>query len=277
MLDHPIVAFDIETIPDPDVGRRVHGLTGSDAEVLHAMVERRLRETEGKTEYPQLPHHRVVTIGMAWLDPKTGRFALGTCGGDAMDEASHLRGFYERIGRGGRPPRLVSWNGSGFDLPVMRYRSMMHGIAAPALYRADGPWKWNNYQNRFHDMHVDLMDVLSGFGASHRVGLGTLAPLLGLPGKSFLTKPIYDHVLDGDEELVREYCKLDCLDTLLLYLAWAVHCGALDPATLSNYVGSIRGHLATSTFAEWHSVAAALEGWPAWASMASDSAAAPAA
>jgi 3'-5' exonuclease len=268
MLDHPIAVFDIETIPDPDVGRRIHGLSGTDAEVVHAMVERRLRETEGRTEYPQLPHHRVVTIGMAWLDPRSGRFALGTCGEAAMDEASHLRGFFERLGRGSRPTRLVSWNGNGFDLPVLRYRAMLHGIAAPALYRSDGPWRWNNYQNRFHDMHVDLMDVLSGYGASPRVGLATLGTLLGLPDKSFLTKPIYDHVLEGDEARVREYCKLDCLETVLLYLVWSVHCGALEPAALRGYVDTMRRTLDANPFKDWQPVAAALNGWPAWAQQA---------
>ncbi|MFW5899396.1 MAG: 3'-5' exonuclease, partial [Jiangellaceae bacterium] len=229
MLDRPLAAFDIETIPDPDVGRRVLGLAGTDAEVVAAMVDQRRRETEGRTDYPPLPHHRIVTIGMAWLDPQSGRFGFGTCGGAAMDEPSHLGGFFERCNQPKRAPRLVSWNGGGFDLPVIRYRAMLHGLAAPGFYRADGDWKWNNYQNRYHDMHVDLMDVLSGYGASPRVGLGTLAKTFGLPDKSFLTKPLYDHILAGDEEVVREYCKLDCVLTLLLYLVWAVHCGQLEP------------------------------------------------
>ena len=64
-------------------------------------------------------------------------------------------------------------------------------------------------------MHVDLMDVLSGYGASRFVGLGKMCDLLQIPSKSFLTKPIYEHILDGEQELVGEYCKLDCLDTLL--------------------------------------------------------------
>ncbi|MFW5925097.1 MAG: 3'-5' exonuclease [Myxococcota bacterium] len=265
MLDRPIAAFDIETIPDPDVGRRMHGFSGTDGEVLAAMIERRRVETEGRTEYPQLPHHRVVTVGMAWLDPKDGRFAFGTCGDAAMDEPSHLRGFFERCGQRQRPVRLVSWNGAGFDLPIIRYRSMLHGIAAPGFYRTDGDWKWNNYQNRFHDMHVDLMDVLSGYGASPRVGLGTLAPLLGLPDKSFLTKPIYDHVLAGEEQPVREYCKLDCLETLLLYLVWSVHCGHLEPAKLRAHVDAIRSVLEAEPFGGWKGIAESLRGWPAWA------------
>lgn len=264
MLDRPIAAFDIETIPDPDVGRRLWELEGDDTHVVHAMARQRLQETRGRTEYPQQPHHRIVTIGVAWLEPNTGRFKLGTCGGAAMDERSHLEGFV-RLFDGERSPRITSWNGSGYDLPVIRYRSMLHGVSAAALYRTDGEWMWNNYQNRFHNMHVDLMDVLSGYGASKWVGLGLMSPLLGLPGKSFLTDPIYDHVLRGDEAVVREYCKMDCLETLLVYLVYAVHRGQLGPERLREYVVSIRQTLAEETFEGWHEVAAQLEGWPAWA------------
>lgn len=69
MLDRPLAAFDIETIPDPDIGRRVYGLEGGDQAIVHEMVRLRLEETEDHTEYPQLPFHRVVTIGVAWLNP----------------------------------------------------------------------------------------------------------------------------------------------------------------------------------------------------------------
>ena len=264
LLDRPVAAFDIETIPDPGVGRRILGIEGDDAAVVAEMVRRRLEETEGSSAYPRLPHHRVVTVGVAWLDPASGRFKLGTVGGEAMDERSHLEGFYRMLGEAKTAPRLVSWNGSGFDLPVMRYRSMLHGIAAPGLYRNGGDWKWDNYENRFHDMHVDLMDVLSGFGASRWVGLGMMSELLGLPSKSFLEGEVYEHVLGGEEEVVREYCKLDCLATLLVFLAWAVHRGELGPERLREHVEGIREQLAGEAFEGWRTVAERLADWPAW-------------
>ena len=122
------------------------------------------------------------------------------------DGRAHLEGFFKKITSSPSPPRLISWNGNGFDLPVIRYRAMLHGVPMPALYRTDGEWKWNNYQGRYHDMHVDLMDVLSGYGASRFVGLGKMCDLLQIPSKSFLTKPIYEHILDGEQELVGECC-----------------------------------------------------------------------
>ena len=122
-------------------------------------------------------------------------------------------------------PRLVTWNGSGFDIPIIRYRAIKHGIPAPEFYRDEGDWRWSNYQNRYHDLHVDLMDVLSGFRASPFAGLGKLCDLLEIPSKKFLEGEIYDHVLRGEGAIVEEYCKLDCLDTLLVFLAWGVHLG----------------------------------------------------
>ncbi|MFI5309202.1 MAG: 3'-5' exonuclease, partial [Polyangiales bacterium] len=196
LLDQPIIAFDIETIPDPEVGRRILGLQGTDTEVVSEMVRKQLEETEGKTEYPQSPWHRVVAICACGLSPKSGRVKLGSLG-QPGDERSVLEAFFAMLKKE-NPPRLVSWNGSGFDLPVIRYRAMLHGVAAPNLYRTDGEFRFNNYQNRYHDMHLDLMDVLSGHGASSRVGLGNWGRTIGLPGKSFLERKVYEHVLDGE-------------------------------------------------------------------------------
>ena len=161
-----------------------------------------------------------------------------------------------------RPPRLVSWNGNGFDIPVIRYRSMLHGIAAPEFYQTHDEWKWNNYQNRFHDMHVDLMDVLSGFGASPRVGLGRMCELLGIPTKAFLSGSIYDHILGGEESIVEEYCKLDCLDTLLVFLNWLVHTGQLSAERFRGHVDGIRESVGQEPAEGWAEIGEGLLGWP---------------
>lgn len=264
MLDRPLAAFDIETIPDPDVGRRVQGLEGNDGTIVREMVRLRREETDGRTEYPQLPFHRIVTIGVAWLDPESSRFKLGALGGEAMDEPSHLAAFFSMLRRARTPPRLISWNGGGFDLPVIRYRAMLHGIPAPELYRSDEEREGGSYQHRYHDLHVDLMDVLSGYGASHRVGLGRMCELLGIPGKEFLTESIYEHILRGDGKIVEEYCKLDCLTTLLVFLAWLVHTGQLTPERMRAFVEVMRESLQTEEAEGWTDIVEGLKGWPRW-------------
>lgn len=146
MLDRPIVAFDIETIPDPDIGRRLLSIAGTDTEVVSEMVRRRLKETDGSTEYPQQPWHRIVTICATVLYPEDGRIEVRALGGDVLDERSHIHGFFNLVCRELDAPRIVSWNGSGFDLPIIRYRSMMLGVSAPEFYRTNGDWRWNNCQ-----------------------------------------------------------------------------------------------------------------------------------
>ena len=264
MLDRPVVAFDIETIPDPDIGRNVQGFSGNDADVIHQMVRLRLEETDGSTEYPQLPWHRVVCVCATILNYRTGTAEIRCLGGDALDERSHIEGFFRLVCAELEDPRLVSWNGNGFDLPVLRYRSLKLGIAAPGFYRTDGPWLSNNYQNRFHDMHVDVMDVLSGYGASRRVGLATAGQLLGRSAKSFLDHEVYKHLLAGDAQRVVEYCKHDTLETMLVFLVWAFHSGALTKDELQKWVEAVRASVARESFEGWRGVEMSLRAWPPW-------------
>jgi len=262
MLDRPIAAFDIETIPDPDYGRRIAGLGGDDESVIRTMVAQRLEETKGRTAYPRPPLHRVVAISVAWLDPAKGRFAIKALGGGAWDEASQLRAF-ARLIEHDPAPRLVSWNGNGFDMPILRYRAMLHRIPMPGLYRKTGAWRWNNYANRYHDMHLDLMDVLSGYGASARVGLAMLGDLLAFPNKAFLEHDVYEHLLRGEDELIRTYCKLDVVTTLLAFLRWCLHRGDLGHADEERLVGLVAAELERESHPGWRDVAAALRRAPA--------------
>jgi predicted PolB exonuclease-like 3'-5' exonuclease len=264
MHDRPIIAFDIETMPDPEMGRRALGIAGDDATVVHEMVRRRLEETSGTTKYPALPWHRVVCVCITVLDPATGAVEMRSLGGDTPTEQGALEGFFGLFRPGERGPRLVSWNGGGFDLPVMRYRAMKHGIVAPDLYRVDGDRRFSNYGNRYHDLHVDVMDVLSGYGASPRAGLGATCHALGLPSKQFLDGEVYEHLFAGELPRIIEYCKLDTLETLLVHLSLCVHSGSLDLPRFRACLDGIRASVAAQTWPGWADVGATLRTWPPW-------------
>ena len=105
------------------------------------------------------------------------------------------------------------------------------------------------------------MDVLSGYGASHRVGLGRMCELLGIPSKAFLTEPIYDHILRGEDSIVEEYCKLDYLDTLLVFLTWLAHTGQLSPERLRAQVEVIRASLEEEDADGWAEIVEGLREW----------------
>ena len=122
-----ILAFDIETVPDVDTGRRLHGLEGlSDKDVAQAMFAKR-REQTGESEFLRHHLHRVVTISAVLRTDDSLR--VWSLGEPDSGEAELIRRFYDGIER--YTPTLVSWNGGGFDLPVLHYRALLHGVSAP--------------------------------------------------------------------------------------------------------------------------------------------------
>ena len=174
-------AFDIETVPDVDLGRSLWDIEGlDDKDVGNAMMFRQQQKTG--SEFLPLHQHRVVAISVALRTRDT--FRVWTLGDVDADESEIVRRFFDGIER--YAPNLVSWNGSGFDLPVLHYRALKHGIQAPRYWETgDGErdYRYNNYLSRFHWRHIDLMDVLAGFQMRGRASLDQIAVMLGFPGK----------------------------------------------------------------------------------------------
>jgi 3'-5' exonuclease len=220
------LAFDIETVPDVAFGRRLYGLDGlPDAEVAKAMFALRRQGSGG--EFLPLEQHRVVAISCV-LRSRDG-LKVWSLGDVSSPEAELIERFFDGVEK--FSPDLVSWNGSGFDLPVLTYRALLAGIQAPRYWEAgdgDQAFRFNNYLNRYHWRHMDLMDVLSGFQARGRVSLANVACLLGLPGKlGFSGAQVWDAYLEGNLPGIRRYCETDVLNTYLVYLRFELLRGRL--------------------------------------------------
>ncbi|HEV7138012.1 MAG TPA: 3'-5' exonuclease [Steroidobacteraceae bacterium] len=220
------LVFDIETVPDVELGRRLYGLEGlADAEVAKAMFALRRQGSGG--EFLPLEQHRVVAISCV-LRSRDG-LKVWSLGDVSSPEAELIERFFDGIDR--FSPDLVSWNGSGFDLPVLTYRGLLAGVQAPRYWESgdgDQAFRYNNYLSRFHWRHLDLMDVLSGFQARGRVSLSNMACLLGLPGKlGFSGAQVWDAYLEGNLVGIRRYCETDVLNTHLVYLRFELLRGRL--------------------------------------------------
>ena len=132
----------------------------------------------------------------------------------------------------------MSWNGGGFDLPVLHYRALKHGIQAPRYWEkgeSDRDFKWNNYLARFHWRHVDLMDVLANFNNRAFAKLDEIAVMLGFPGKLGMSgAKVWDTYLEGGIKEIRDYCETDVLNTWLVYLRFEYMRGNLDDKDLQR-------------------------------------------
>nr|MCU0936622.1 3'-5' exonuclease [Gammaproteobacteria bacterium] len=202
-----VLAFDIETVPDVDAGRRLYGLEGlADEQVARAMFHR--RRQEAGTEFLRHHLHRVVAVSVALRSGD--RFSLWSLGELDSPERELIQRFFDGVER--FSPTLVSWNGLGFDLPVLHYRSLVHGVSAPRYWETgedDQAFRWNNYLNRFHYRHTDLMDVLSAYQGRAAASLDDVATLLGLPGKMGMSGgQVWDRFLAGDLTGIRDYCEI---------------------------------------------------------------------
>src|SRR5664279_3179292 len=183
---NPTLVFDIETIPDIAGLRALYELDGavSDAEVAEMAFQMRRQ----KTGSDFLPHHLQRVAAISCVLREGDNFKVWTLGEMDEDEGSIIQRFFDGIEK--FTPQIVSWNGSGFDLPVLHYRGMLHGVAAPRYWDlGDGDYadsrdfKWNNYISRYHMRHLDLMDLLALYNARANAPLDDLAKLYGFPGK----------------------------------------------------------------------------------------------
>jgi predicted PolB exonuclease-like 3'-5' exonuclease len=241
-----ILAFDIETIPDLDAGRRLHGLDGlSDEDVGRAMFQKRRQDTGG-SEFLPLHLHRVTAISIA-LRNRDG-FKVWTLGTPESDEKDMVARFFDGIEK--FSPDLVSWNGSGFDLPVLNYRALRHGLSAPRFWEMGGndqSYKWNNYISRYHWRHTDLMDVLGMFQGRAGAPLDEMAQLCGFPGKLGMHgSHVWENWLKGNIAGIRDYCETDALNTYLLYLRFEMLRGNLSDEEYKRECSVVRDVLKKS-------------------------------
>jgi hypothetical protein len=222
-----ILAFDIETVPNVELGRRLYDLDGlDDAAVAQVMTfkQRQIRNSD------MLPAHQQRVVAISCVMRGTDGVRVFSLGDEQAGERELVQRFFDGLERYG--PTLVSWNGSGFDLPVLNYRALAHGVSAARYWEVgegDRDFRYNNYLARFHWRHVDLMDVLSAYGASGRASLDHIAQLLRLPGKLGMSgADVWPAYRRGEIAAIRNYCETDALNTYLIYLRFQVLRGELD-------------------------------------------------
>src|SRR5215471_3350525 len=247
----PILAFDIETVPDTAGLRLLHRIDAgvSDRDVAEFVF----RERRARTGSDFLPLHlqRVVAIACALREGESFRcWALG----DAQEsEAELIRRFFDGLEK--YTPQLVSWNGGGFDLPVLHYRSLVHGVASPRYWELgdeDKDFRYNNYLNRFHMRHVDLMDMLSLYQNRGQAPLDEMARLLGFPGKLGLDgSKVWDAYLSGGIEDIRNYCATDAANTYLVFQRFQLIRGIVDADQHAKELELVRETLRKSGEPHW--------------------------
>ena len=170
--------------------------------------------------FPPAPHWEVVCIGAMVFDDYRP-VSLTAADGTEREQV-------ERFARALRSrPTLVTWNGRGFDLPVLAARAFRNAVPMPDYY-AGRP---HDYRYRFtFDAHLDLADVLCDHGAGGRGSLDAFAKLAGLPGKTGMDGSMVGEAwAAGRRDEVRRYCCQDVAQTAFCWLRFELLRGTLTP------------------------------------------------
>ncbi len=239
-----VLVFDIETIPDVAGLRALYSLPPElpDADVVSAAQLLRRQRSNG-SDFLALTVQKVVTIAL--LLRSGDQLSLWSIGCPDTDEKETVQRFFDGIER--FTPTLVSWNGSGFDLPVLHYRGMMHRVSAERYWQTgegDAAFKWNNYISRYHERHTDVMDILSLYQGRAVAPLDDIATLLGYPGKMGMSgSKVWDAYQAGEQWSIRHYCETDVLNTYLVYLRFELLRGRITAAQCDAEEARLREYL----------------------------------
>ncbi|MEP6605961.1 MAG: 3'-5' exonuclease [Nitrosospira sp.] len=247
----PVLVFDIETVPDIEGLRKLHDLGPQLAAADVAEMAFQSRRQAIGSDFLQLHVQRIVAISCALRDKND--FRVWSLGNPADSEAELIRRFFEGIDK--YSPQLVSWNGGGFDLPVLHYRSLIHGLQARRYWdigEDDREFKWNNYLSRYHTRHLDLMDLLALYQPRANAPLDELAKLMGFPGKLGMDgSQIWGAFQDGQIAAIRNYCETDVVNTYLVFLRFQLMRGIFDNEQYQRECEVVRLTLSKSPEPHW--------------------------
>jgi 3'-5' exonuclease len=162
------IIWDLETVPDLAAFKRMHGtpdITDEEAEALLG------------DKFAKLPLHLIACIGAVVAERGEWGWRVVSLGAPHIGnypEAEIITRFVAKLEE--LRPQLVAYNGHGFDLPVLRYRAMVHSLAVPGL-------NCRSYFNHYSEDCLDLCDALASYDARSKISLDALCRVLGLPGE----------------------------------------------------------------------------------------------
>lgn len=216
-MSRGFLVLDLETVPDP------------------ALYTPPPQPTGVEKPFPPIYAHRPIVIGVLWLDENYAFKRLGVIG-ENKDEAGQLADFAAFMAK--ERPLLVTYNGRGFDVPVLTLRCLRHGV--PLAFTYDGA-----FRHRYSDGgHLDLHDNLSDHGATRGLSLDMVARIIGLPGKVGVDGSQVEGLFQtGQLEAIKNYCLSDVAQTAFLLLRFRLLQGLISAERYKSAAAELLDHL----------------------------------
>lgn len=233
-------AFDSEWVPDPVSGRLLYRLPISmpDDEVIREMWRHNGATEEDPTPFLRTALCRIVSLVVlerherpdGEIKLRLYSFPEDVNTPEKTAETAIIRSFLTGVGR--YQPQIVGFNSTNSDLKIVVQRGVATGVQAPEFCRRPAkPWEGIDYFAKGQDCHVDLMEILGGFGRSTGISLNEMAVACGIPGKLGTSgDDVAGMWIDGKLDEILNYNQYDAFTTYLLWLRTACFAGLFTPA-----------------------------------------------
>jgi predicted PolB exonuclease-like 3'-5' exonuclease len=223
------LVFDIETIADGELISRVrYPAAGLSAAAAVARYRAEMMAERGKDILPttfMLP----IALAIAKVDAGCRLLDLAVLDAPLYRPHEITKRFWQGWLHYGRPA-FVTFNGRGYDIPVLELAAYRYGLSIPAWFNVEAR-SFEQSRNRYNlESHFDMYDLFSNFGAAQVTGgLNLLANLIGKPGKNSVDGSKVQDMYDaGRVEEINDYCRCDVLDTYFVFLRSRVLLGKLS-------------------------------------------------
>ena len=225
-----VLVWDLETVPDLRGFARSNGLDGK--------TDEEIREVIGD-KFPKHVYHSIICIGALVASDKESHWAVEALGAPHVGDRTEkelITAFVNKIDD--LKPQLITFNGSNFDLPVLRYRAMVNEVAAPGLSARP-------YFHRYTEDATDLCDVLASFNSQCRATLDEICKLMGMPGKpdGLCGGDVESYFRGGRISEIAAYCETDVVNTYRLWLRHELFRGGLGQSSYEESELRLRAFL----------------------------------
>ena len=230
------LVFDIETAPDAELIKQTL-FAKEDISPAEALAKHReyLKENK-KSPFLKLEFHKIVSLCcLVQNDYTEDDLQLKVfSAGQGQNEAAIIEGFYKEVTAGGKFGRIIGYNSKGFDLPVLTFRALKHGIPLPMFFESGdnhAAFRYGQtYINRYnHKFHLDLMDRLALFRVSSATSLHNMCEMCGIPGKLDCDGSAVEDLANSKQfDKIDAYCQNDVISTALLYYYYQVLAGEVE-------------------------------------------------
>jgi predicted PolB exonuclease-like 3'-5' exonuclease len=236
------LVFDVESVADAKLVARLQ-YPGESVEPAEA-VRRYREELTEKYKSDFIPYTFQIPVSVAVAKVAADFRLIDLVVLDEPEFRPHV--IVENFWRGWekyRRPTLVSFNGRGFDLPLLELAAFRYGLSMPAWFPV-GAKAYDQPRNRYNlQAHIDLCELLTNFGSTRFVGgLNLAANILGKPGKmdvqGHMVQDMYD---EGRLAEINDYCRCDVLDTYFVFLRTRVLAGRLPLDTEQQIIADTKG------------------------------------